>query len=176
MWTALAVGGLLAAFILVLATRPAAETVKAHSPLLGKPAPELAGTTIDGQHIRLGNYEGRWVLVNFFATWCIPCRKEHPELIRFATRHAAVGDAAVVAVIFDDSSDAVREFRRDHGGDWPMVLDRDGAIAVDFGVSGVPESFLISPDGFVVSKLLGGVTGDRLEQLLSDAKAQTSHS
>ncbi|HVT75915.1 MAG TPA: TlpA disulfide reductase family protein [Acidimicrobiales bacterium] len=154
----------------VLATRPPAATRTSPSPLLGHRVPSLDAPTIDGTRFSASQTSGKWVLVNFFATWCVPCRKEHPELIRFAQRHAVAGDAAVVGVIFSDTVREVRRFRRDKGGDWPMLIDADGRIAVAFGVSGVPESFLISPEGDVVAKLVGGVTDDRLEALLADAK------
>src|SRR5260370_36149768 len=111
-------------------------------------------------------------MVNFFASWCVPCRDEHPDLVSFAPRHGASGDAAVVAVIFDDGVDAVRQFRRTNGGDWPMVTDPDGHIAIDFGASGVPESFLISPRQVVAAKVPGGGHLDVLEGLLLQAKTR----
>ncbi|MGH9149130.1 MAG: TlpA family protein disulfide reductase, partial [Acidimicrobiales bacterium] len=97
-WAALAVVLPLLGVVAVLATRPPAASRVADSPLLGKPAPEVSGRTIDGDTVRLGDYRGKWVLVNFFATWCVPCRQEHPHLVRFDDRHRAIGDAAVVGV------------------------------------------------------------------------------
>jgi len=172
LWDAVAVAVPLALLVSVLATRPPAATRAAQSPLLGKPAPDITGTTIDGDEIRLADYRARWVLVNFFATWCVPCRKEHPALVGFHQRHQASGDLEVIGVIYDDPAEAVREFRTDEGGEWPLLTDPDGRIALSLGVAGIPESFLISPDGFVVSKILGGVRIEELEQLLTRAKGQ----
>lgn len=170
---AIAVAVPLALFLAVLATRDQAGTRAADSPLLGKPAPAIAGTTIDGQPVDLAQYRGKWVLLNFFATWCVPCRQEHPDLVRFAARHRSQGDAAVVGVVYDDSLDAVRSFVRDEGGDWPMVADPKGRIALDFGVAGVPESYLITPGGAVAAKVVGGVEASALEDLLNQVKAGT---
>jgi cytochrome c biogenesis protein CcmG/thiol:disulfide interchange protein DsbE len=159
----------LAALIVVLATRAPATTRVADSPLLARRAPAVTAPTLDGPTFRMADLAGQWVLVNFFATWCVPCRQEHPHLVRFDDRHRVIGDAAVVGVIFDDSPDAVRRFRRQEGGSWPMLLDPDGRIGVDFGVAGVPESFLIDPNGVVVAKIVGGVRDDELEGLLARA-------
>jgi cytochrome c biogenesis protein CcmG, thiol:disulfide interchange protein DsbE len=156
--------------VVVLATRPSAGTREVRSPLLGKPAPAAESATIDGTQVRLTDLKGRWVLVNFFATWCVPCRIEHEELVRFHESHTAVGDASVLAVVFDDSAQAVREFRTDEGGSWPMLTDPKGRIALNFGVAGVPESFLIDPDGIVRSKILGGVRAADLDRLLAEAR------
>ena len=171
---AAAVGVIFAGLIVILATRDPATTRLARSPLLGKPAPDVAGRTVDGSSFRLVDLRGRWVLVNFFATWCVPCRQEHPDLIRFALRHEFAGDAAVVGVVYDDDAGAVRRFRTKQGGDWPMVLDPSGRTALDFGVAGVPESFLISPDGFVAAKVVGGIRTERLERVLAEAKIRTN--
>lgn len=171
-WVAAMIAVPLVALLVVLATRPPAASRTADSPLLGKPAPDVTAQTVDGDTVQLAAYRGRWVLVNFFATWCVPCRKEHPDLIAFHERHRAAGDAEVLGVVYADSAEAVREFRVKRGGEWPMLLDPKGRIAVDLGVAGVPESFLISPDGIVVSKIVGGVRAADLEDLLARAKAQ----
>jgi cytochrome c biogenesis protein CcmG/thiol:disulfide interchange protein DsbE len=157
--------------VAVLATRESAGTRAADSPLLGKPAPDVTGETIDGDKVGLAQFRGKWVLVNFFATWCIPCRQEHPDLIRFSNQHRQAGDLEVVGVVYDDSLAAVRDFRRKEGGDWPLLADPNGRIALDFGVSGVPESYLISPDGTVAAKVIGGVQAAALDDLLARVNA-----
>ena len=169
LWIAVAVALPVAMLVAVLATRPSARSREVQSPLVGRPAPVAEGTTVDGSRASLGDLRGRWVVVNFFATWCVPCRTEHPELIRFAEAHRQAGDASVFAVVYSDSPSAVRDYRAEHGGDWPMLTDPDGRIALDFGVRGIPESFLVSPEGFVVSKLTGGVRAADRERLLAEA-------
>lgn len=170
LWIAVAVAVPVALLVLVLANGEPAATRAVRSPLVGKPAPAIEGTTVDGERATLAGFEGKWVVVNFFATWCVPCRQEHPELIRFSEAHEATGDAAVLGVIYSDNTQAVREFRDKEGGAWPMLADPKGRIALDYGVAGVPESFLVSPDGVVVAKLLGGVRALDLDQLLYRAK------
>lgn len=170
LWIAVGVAVPVVLLITVLATREPAQTRIGNSPLLGKQAPAIEADTIDGEPFRLSDTRGRWVLVNFFATWCVPCRQEHPELIRFSQSQEATGDAAVLGVVYSDNAQAVREFRDKEGGAWPLLADPKGRIALDYGVAGIPESFLISPDGLVVAKLIGGVRAGDLDQLLYQAK------
>ena len=131
---------------------------------VGKPAPPITGLTLAGDVFDLDDHRGRWVLVNFFATWCAGCIQEHPELVAFSERHAA-GDAIVVTVAFDDSPEAVRAFFERAGGDWPVLVGDVGSVPVNYGVTAVPETYLVSPAGYVVDKLVGanGVTADRLD-------------
>jgi len=156
--------------IAVLATRQPAQTRIGDSPLLGKQAPAVEADTIDGERFVLSDTRGRWVLVNFFATWCVPCRLEHSDLIQISQR----GDAAVVGVVYSDNVQAVREFRDEKGGDWPLVADPRGRIALDFGVAGVPESYLIDPEGRIAAKVLGGIRAADFDRLL--ARARTGRS
>lgn len=165
-WIALAVAVVLVAFLVVLATRESAESSLADSPLLGKPAPEVIGKGLDGGTVRLSQFRGRYVVLNFFATWCVPCVREHDDLVRFSTRHAETNDATVLAVIFDDEPDNVQRFFRQRGGDWPVIADERGKVSLDFGVRGPPESFLIDRNGIVVSRIIGEVDDRRLEDLL----------
>lgn len=152
--------------ITVLATRDPNVDRVTKSPLIGKLAPEVAGQTLDGERFELSDQRGRWVVVNFFATWCIPCLAEHPELAAFASAHEAAGDASVVSVLFDDKPDSARAVFEARGGDWPVVIDDDGKVSVSYGVARVPESFLVAPDGTVVQRLVGGVTAAGLDDLL----------
>ncbi|MDE0803760.1 MAG: TlpA disulfide reductase family protein [Acidimicrobiales bacterium] len=156
--------------VVTLATSdPSTQRVTA-SPLIGRQAPDISADRLAGGRFELSAQRGRFVVVNFFATWCIPCIREHPELVEFS-RSQGTGGAAVVSVVYDDDPDDVQAFFDENGGDWPVVLDTDGRVALSYGVSGVPESYLVAPDGTVVTKLIGGVTADDLDQVLSDARA-----
>ncbi|HUR78028.1 MAG TPA: TlpA disulfide reductase family protein [Acidimicrobiales bacterium] len=147
-------------------TAEPAEQRIADSPLVGQRAPAVAGDVVTGVPATLADFRGQYVVVNFFATWCVPCRQEHPELVRFATNHAERGDASVVQVVYGDRAATVRKFLHKNGGDWPVIDDPRGAIALDWGVRGLPESYVVDPDGVVQAKITGGATVEFLERLL----------
>jgi cytochrome c biogenesis protein CcmG, thiol:disulfide interchange protein DsbE len=153
-------------FVAVLATREPATDRRRDSPLIGKVVPPLAGQTLTGGNFDIDDHQGRWTVVNFFATWCVPCRIEHPELDAFDQAHARAGDAVLVSVLFDDDPASAREFFDRNGGDWPVVLDGDGLIASAFGTPKVPESYLVTPNGRVAAKFTGGVTRDGLDRAI----------
>lgn len=163
LWGSVAAGLVVAVFVGVLATRESAANRLAETPLAGRPAPPIAGRSVtDGTPFDLAVARGRWVVVNFFATWCVPCRREHPELVRFAARHPEI---AIVSVIYSDEVDDVRAFFRRNGGSWPVVADPSGRVALDYGVRGVPESFVVDPAGVVRGRIVGGVTTGGLERV-----------
>ena len=92
-----------------------------------------------------------------------PPGSEYPGML-------VIGDAEVVSVVFSDDAEDVAEFFDEKGGDWPVVRDDDGRIATDWGVTGVPESYLVAPDGSVRAKIVGGIRVERLEELLAEAR------
>lgn len=165
-WVAVAVGLLIALFVGVLATRSPAIDTEADTPLLGRMAPPIEGPGLDGGIVDLADHRGKFVLVNFFNSWCVPCREEHPELLKFAARHAVTGDAIVLGVIRDDTADEVRRYRAEHGGDWPVVDDPRGVVALDYGVRGQPETFIVAPDGTIVARYISRITADGVDDTL----------
>ncbi len=154
-------------FLILLATRDPSTTRVRQSRLIGGVAPAITGTAIDGSQFDLDNERGRWVVVNFFSTTCVPCQIEHPELVKFQQAHEASGDATIVSVAFDDSSENVRRFFERNGGDWPVLASDTGTYAVSYGVAQVPESYLIAPSGLVVDKLIGGIKLQDLESRIT---------
>ena len=165
-WAALPVAVALVLLVAVLATRDSGSQRNASSPILGGLAPAVSGVTTSGDDFNIDDWRGRWVIVNFFSTTCVPCIIEHPELIAFHERHLESGDAQIVSIVFDDSEHNVREFFAEHGGDWPVLAEGSGAAAISYGVTGVPESYLVAPSGVVVWKQLGGVKADAIDAVI----------
>ena len=102
------------------------------------------------------------MLVNFFATWCVPCRQEHADLVELDEG----GAANVVSVVYQDSPETVQAFLAEQGGDWPVLEDPSGQITLDYGVSKIPESYLIAPGGTVVAKFVRGVHADTVTDVI----------
>ena len=170
---ALGVAVILAVFVGVLATREPSQNRRADSPLVGEVAPPVQGTSLTtGDTFDLDQLRGQWVVVNFFATWCVPCRVEHPELLSFSRRHAQIGDASVVSVVFDDDPAEVRQYFEDNDSTWPVIDGSGTGVILDYAVAAVPESFVISPTGYVVAKVTGGVTSVGLDQLIDQLSGQ----
>jgi cytochrome c biogenesis protein CcmG, thiol:disulfide interchange protein DsbE len=144
----------------------------ADSPLLGNPAPAVNATTLDGKPFDLQRRKGSWVVLNFFNSTCVPCVKEHPELVKFADEQAKLADGAeLYTVINYDDESAVKAFFAKNGGSWPVLSDPDANISVAFGISKVPETWIIDPAGYVVQRAIVGLTDDDLTRLLEQAKA-----
>ena len=160
-----------AGLIAVLATRPPAEVSEVQSPLVGAQAPAVRGLTVDGKAFALPHPPGAYVVLNFFAAWCVPCQTEGPELVRFAFQHQQSGDARVVSVVFDDSASDARSYQATLGATWPTLADPRGTIALSYGVRAPPSTFLIAPDGRVVAYIVSPVTAAQLDGLIARAKA-----
>jgi cytochrome c biogenesis protein CcmG, thiol:disulfide interchange protein DsbE len=131
---------------------------------LGEPAPSSPLPRLEGGGSgSLADYRGRWVLVNFWASWCVPCREEAPLLERFQRRHRGPS-FTVVGIDSRDLSGDGRAFVRRFGLTYPQLRDGDGASAHDFGTTGVPENFLLDPRGRVRLLVRGPVTEEYLDR------------
>jgi cytochrome c biogenesis protein CcmG, thiol:disulfide interchange protein DsbE len=133
--------------------------VELGSPVPTGELPDLEG----GGSGSVADYRGRWVLVNFWASWCGPCRQESPALQRFQRGHGGPGFTVLGIDTRDLSGDGAR-FVREFGLTYPQLRDGDGDAAHDYGTTGVPESFLVDPAGKLRLARRGPVT----EQYLSD--------
>jgi cytochrome c biogenesis protein CcmG, thiol:disulfide interchange protein DsbE len=148
--------GIFAALVVVfgLALKRAPEKQFVASALIGKPAPAFVmpellqpGTTVDSTA-----YKGKWVLLNVWGTWCVECRAEHAQLLAIQRE----GKVAVLGLNYKDDDDAARQWLQELGNPYAAVgVDKEGRVAIDYGVYGAPESFLINPQGIVVHKVVG---------------------
>jgi cytochrome c biogenesis protein CcmG/thiol:disulfide interchange protein DsbE len=162
---AIVVGLVLVALIALLATRGTSKPIS--SQIVGQAAPDFAGETLDGSTFRMANHRGEWVLVNYFATWCTPCRLEDPQIQQFVDSHK--GDPVqVVSVAFSDDADSIREYWAKERNTWPVISNNTGLIALDYGVTKVPESYMVAPSGLVVAGFFGGVTANGLDKVIAD--------
>jgi cytochrome c biogenesis protein CcmG/thiol:disulfide interchange protein DsbE len=140
------------------------------SPLLGRPAPDFALRTLQGgPRIRLSGFRGRVVVINFWASWCAACREEHPALIAAWERYRDQG-VVMLGIDYQDRVPDALAFVREMGGDWPIVQDPGGRVALSYGVYGVPETFFIDQKGIVAYKRIGAssyeLLTDQIQRLL----------
>jgi cytochrome c biogenesis protein CcmG/thiol:disulfide interchange protein DsbE len=127
------------------------------SPLIGQPAPAFALEGLDGRTVALDSYRGRAVIVNFWASWCFECIAEHQVLLDAQRRYGE--DVAIIGILYQDApNDALGFLARYGDGGWPNLIDADGRLAIEYGVTGVPESFFIDRSGIVRFKQYGAVT------------------
>ena len=131
------------------------------SPLVGKPAPELALSAIGGgQNYDLMALKGTPVIVNFWATWCVPCKQEHALLQQAATHYQ--GQVQFLGVVYQDTEEKIKAWLGPTGSAYPTLLDVGSKGAIAFGVYGVPETFFINRTGVIVEKYAGPVSAQYL--------------
>jgi cytochrome c biogenesis protein CcmG/thiol:disulfide interchange protein DsbE len=133
------------------------------SPLVGKPAPafDLPVLQQDGKRFSPGDMRGKLWLLNVWASWCVSCRDEHPVLLDLAKR----GLLPVLGLNYKDKGDDATAWLKQFGNPYELsVVDADGRIGIDYGVYGVPETYLIDAEGVIRYKQIGPITPAVLEQ------------
>jgi cytochrome c biogenesis protein CcmG/thiol:disulfide interchange protein DsbE len=127
------------------------------SPLIGKPAPAFDLPVVDGspQHMTEADLRGAPVLVNFFASWCVGCQEEHPYLMQLAQSSGA----RFIGIDYKDDESDLRPWLQRRGNPYARVLsDLEGKAGIDWGVYGVPETFVLDAKGTIVYKQVGPMT------------------
>jgi len=169
-WRAVIIGSLIVVpLVVILALGFGQDPHEVPSVLEGKPAPAFSLTTVDGEPISLEAMRGKPVVVNFWSTWCQPCKIEHGLLQQSARLYS--GRVQFVGIVYQDEPAAVRRYLATYDQAYPQLLDDGSKVAIDYGVAGVPESFIIDAQGTIVKKQAGVLTPDvlrgTLERLLA---------
>jgi peroxiredoxin len=129
---------------------------------VGQPAPQFELEDTSGRVVRLADLRGKVVLVNFWATWCAPCRTEMPEMEKVYREHRERG-FEVVAIDLQESAAEVRPFMAELGLTYPALLDRDGSVSRAYRARALPSSFLVDRQGTVRYLKIGPLTTEALE-------------
>jgi cytochrome c biogenesis protein CcmG/thiol:disulfide interchange protein DsbE len=145
------------------------------SPLVGRPAPSFALTTFDGKAVTLEAQRGKVVVLNFWASWCYPACYEEAPVLEAGWRRLREQGVVVLGVAIQDKEPASRDFIQRFGLTFPNAADPTGKVSIDYGVYGVPETFIIDRRGAVRKKHVGAVTEavfrESIEPLLAEAPA-----
>ena len=152
--------------LVLLAGWGIATAVGGSTARVGGPAPDFALVDLDGEPVRLAELRGQPVIVNFWASWCGPCVEEFPMLREAAAAHAAEG-LVVIGIVHEDRSEAARDFMARFDATWPAVMDPGSAVAVAYGIHGLPETFFIGTDGVIRGRQIGGLTSATLDAKLA---------
>jgi cytochrome c biogenesis protein CcmG/thiol:disulfide interchange protein DsbE len=143
------------------------DPAEIRSPLIGKPAPEFALKAVgSGQMIDIASLRGKPVVLNFWATWCVPCYQEHPVLVQNAQM---IPNVQFIGVVFNDTEDKINAFLRERGSAYPTLLDEQGKTAIEYGVGGVPETYFLNRQGVIVAKFTGPMTTEILQSNVAKA-------
>jgi cytochrome c biogenesis protein CcmG/thiol:disulfide interchange protein DsbE len=144
------------------------------SVLVGRRAPDFSLRLMDeGERIRLSDFRGQVVVINFWASWCTACRLEHRNFVAAWDRYRERG-VVFLGILFQDSPEEAGAYMEELGGDWPTLLDPGSRTALDYGVYGVPETFFIDREGVVSHKRVGYTSYEllleQIERLLHDGE------
>ncbi|MBI3636598.1 MAG: TlpA family protein disulfide reductase [Candidatus Rokubacteria bacterium] len=144
------------------------------SPLVGRPAPAFELTTFEQEPVSLTDLRGRLVVVNFWASWCIPaCYEEAPVLERNWRAYRERG-VVVIGIDIQDTAAAGQKFVADFGLTFPNVPDGNGKVSIDYGVYGVPETFFVDRAGRIRLKHVGAVTDEVFRATVDRLLAETN--
>ena len=118
-------------------------------------APDFELIDTDGNTHRLSDYRGKTVIINFWTTWCPPCREEIPSMNR-AYEVLADENVEILAINMGEDEDTIFIFTADYPADFPLLLDREGAVIAEWPVKGLPTTYVVAPDGSIAYRAIGG--------------------
>lgn len=158
----------IAALVGVLAAGFGHDPSALPSMLDGKPSPPFVLQGLDGKTYNLADFRGRKVVLNFWSTWCQPCKIEQPLFDHYARLQGPDG-VVFLGALYGDEPDAARAYLRRMGGEaYPNLYDPSGRIIVDYGVGGVPETYFISTTGVITHKYAGALSERALLHYLQE--------
>jgi cytochrome c biogenesis protein CcmG, thiol:disulfide interchange protein DsbE len=134
-----------------------------------RPAPELPSQVLQGPRVTLAALHGTPALINFWASWCDPCREEAPELERFS--RSLHGRAELVGVDWNDRTDNALAFIHEFGLTYPILRDGSQEVGTDYGLNGLPTTFILDAQGRIVQTLQGPQTTATLQAALEEASS-----
>ncbi len=155
------------ALLALLTVRVGGPGAAVDTPIVGRAAPAFDLATLDGGRLSLADLRGSPVVLNFWASWCLPCREEAPLLTAAARDFEAQG-LRVVGIVYQDSAESARDFMNRYAQTYPGLLDPEGRTAIDYGVFGIPETFFIDRDGTVRSRQVGPVTEEGMDRRIAE--------
>jgi len=127
------------------------------APKEGEPAPNFSLRDLNGKIVSLNDFRGQTVVLNFWATWCTPCRREFPEFVDVYERNKDKG-LIIIGVNLRENAGSVRKFADDFGAKFPVLLDTDGSVSTQYRIVGLPVTWFIDTEGIVRSQVIGLVT------------------
>jgi cytochrome c biogenesis protein CcdA/peroxiredoxin len=137
---------------------------------IGNLAPDFESVTDTGQPLRLSDYRGQVVLLNFWATWCGPCRVEMPEFEAVYNQHKDQG-LAIVAVNNQETAARVQEFRSELDLSFPLVMDERADIQIRYNIFSYPSTFVLGRDGTIIARHFGPLTAEQIDEMVAEALA-----
>ena len=138
-------------------------------PLVGGPAPLFELKTVDDQAIKLADLKGKFVVLNFWATWCVPCIKEMPEFQKIH-QSSSNKNIEVIAINFTESKKKVEDYIQGRHLGFTVLLDGFGNISGKYKVRNLPVTYLITPDGIIQEEIIGGITQEIIEKKINQLK------
>jgi len=131
---------------------------------VGEKAPDFQVETIDGKKVKLSDYRGKKVFLNFWATWCPPCKAEMPHMQSFYKEKPE--NVEVLAVNLEESASKAKDFADQYRLDFPVLLDRSGAVAEIYDIYTIPTTYVLNEDGTVHQKVIGPMDEAMMKKLI----------